>query len=191
MDVHNVRSDTYIGNTLILLMPRKLAKTSGKSGRPSKPRQAAIRRDCLEQYNLYTSAASAARTLDINPHTVEKYYREFEAKELEETNLQFIAKQRAIKKKVIGRLDDIISFLDQQFKDFVAKLEEVDAEDNHDVIKIEMMKTSVLKHMSDILQQKASIEIMPTLDISLDNYIEEKYGKFIKEAASTNSPALR
>ena len=73
----------------------------------------------------------------------------------------------------------------------MAKLEEVDAEDNHDVLKIELMKTSVLKHMSDILQQKASIEIMPTLDISLDNYIEEKYGKFIKEAASTNSPALR
>tara|TARA_R100001244_G_scaffold45950_1_gene41249 strand:+ start:466 stop:888 length:423 start_codon:yes stop_codon:yes gene_type:complete len=140
---------------------------------------------------MYTSAASASRTLFLNPHTVEKYYREFESKELEETNLEFIAKQRAIKKKVIGRLDDIIAFLDQQFKDFMAKLEEVDAEDNHDVLKIELMKTSVLKHMSDILQQKASIEIMPTLDISLDNYIEEKYGKFIKEAASTNSPALR
>ena len=59
------------------------------------------------------------------------------------------------------------------------------------VIKIEMMKTSVLKHMSDILQQKASIEITPTLDISLDNYIEEKYGKFIKKATASNSPALR
>ena len=54
-----------------------------------------------------------------------------------------------------------------------------------------MMKTSVLKHMSDILQQKASIEITPTLDISLDNYIEEKYGKFIKKATTSNSPALR
>ena len=172
-------------------MRRKLAKTRVKSGRPTKARQSVIRKECMEQYNMYTSAASASRTLFLNPHTVEKYYREFESKELEETNLEFIAKQRAIKKKVIGRLDDIISFLAQQFKDFVAKLEEVDAEDNHDVIKIEMMKTSVLKHMSDILHQKASIEIMPTLDISLDNYIEEKYGKFIKEAASTNSPALR
>ena len=73
----------------------------------------------------------------------------------------------------------------------MAKLEEVDAEENYDVIKIEMMKTSVLKHMSDILQQKASIEITPTLDISLDNYIEEKYGQFIKEAASTNGASLR
>ena len=127
----------------------------------------------------------------MNPHTVEKYYREFESKELEETNLQFIANQRATKKKVIGRLDDILAFLDKQFKDFVAKLEEVDAEENYDVIKIEMMKTSVLKHMSDILQQKASIEITPTLDISLDNYIEEKYGQFIKEAASTNGASLR
>jgi hypothetical protein len=172
-------------------MPRKLAKTSGKSGRPSKPRQAAIRRDCLEQYNLYTSAASAARTLDINPHTVEKYYREFEAKELEETNLQFIAKQRAIKKKVIGRLDDIILNLDAQFKTFVAKLAESDADEKYDTQKYELMKTSVMKIMSDILQQKASIEVTPTLDISLDNYIEEKYGKFIKEAASTNSATLR
>ena len=178
-------------------MPMKLAKTSVKpkrsvkSGRPTKARQSAIRRDCMEQYNLYTSAASASRTLDLNPHTVEKYYRGFEALELEETNLEFIANQRATKKKVIGRLDDIIAFLDKQFKDFVAKLEESDAEERYDVIKIEMMKTSVLKHMSDILQQKASIEITPTLDISLDNYIEEKYGKFIKKATTSNSPALR
>ena len=178
-------------------MPMKLAKTSVKpkrsvkSGRPTKARQSAIRRDCMEQYNLYTSAASASRTLDLNPHTVEKYYREFESKELEETNLQFIANQRAVKKKVIGRLDDILAFLEKQYKDFVSKLEEVDAEENHDVIKIEMMKTTVLKHMSDILQQKASIEITPTLDISLDNYIEEKYGKFIKEAITPNSTALR
>ena len=172
-------------------MRRKLAKTRVKSGRPTKARQSVIRKDCMEQYNIYTSAASASRILFLNPHTVEKYYREFEALELEETNLEFIAKQRAIKKKVIGRLDDIIAFLETQFKDFVSKLEESDAEERYDVIRIEMMKTSVLKHMSDILQQKASIEIMPTLDISLDNYIEEKYGKFIKEAASTNSPALR
>ena len=178
-------------------MRRKLAKTSVKpkrsvkSGRPTKARQSAIRRDCMEQYNLYTSAASASRTLDLNPHTVEKYYREFESKELEETNLEFIANQRAVKKKVIGRLDDILIFLDKQFRDFTSKLEESDAEERYDVIKIEMMKTSVLKHMSDILQQKASIEITPTLDISLDNYIEEKYGQFIKEAASANGASLR
>ena len=84
-----------------------------------------------------------------------------------------------------------MTFLDKQFKDFVSKLEEVDAEENYDVIKIEMMKTTVLKYMSDILQQKASIEITPTLDISLDNYIEEKYGKFIKEATASNSSTVR
>ena len=172
-------------------MRRKLAKTRVKSGRPTKARQSVIRKECMEQYNMYTSAASASRTLFLNPHTVEKYYREFESKELEETNLEFIAKQRAIKKKVIGRLDDIILNLDAQFKTCVAKLAESDADEKYDTQKYELMKTSVMKIMSDILQQKASIEVTPTLDISLDNYIEEKYGKFIKEAASTNSATLR
>ena len=40
----------------------------------------------------------------------------------------------------------------------------------------EASNTKDLKTLSDILQQKASIEITPTLDISLEKYINEKYG---------------
>ena len=43
------------------------------------------------------------------------------------------------------------------------------------------MKTTVLKSISDILQQKASIETTPTLDITIDKYIEETYGQHISE----------
>ena len=43
------------------------------------------------------------------------------------------------------------------------------------------MKTTVLKSISDILQQKASIETTPTLDITIDKYIEETYGKHVSE----------
>ena len=54
-------------------------------------------------------------------------------------------------------------------------------EEIYDLTRYEAMKTTVLKSISDILQQKASIETTPTLDITIDKYIEETYGKSVSE----------
>ncbi len=162
-------------------MPKKLPKTGVKGGRPTKAKQVEIRKDCEEEYMKYHSAAYAARVLKLNPKTVEKYFREFQEAELEETNRDFVIKQHSVKNKVIARLDDILDKLDQQYRDIKAKFEESDAEEKYDLTRYEAMKTTVLKSISDILQQKASIETTPTLDITIDKYIEETYGQHISE----------
>ena len=162
-------------------MPNKIAKNSGKRGRPTKAKQVEIRKDCEEEYMKYHSAAYASSILKLNPHTVEKYFREFQEAELEETNRDFVIKQHSVKNKVVARLDDILDKLDQQYRDIKAKFEETDAEEIYDLARYEAMKTTVLKSISDILQQKASIETTPTLDITIDKYIEETYGKSVSE----------
>ena len=161
-------------------MPKKLGKTRAKGGRPTKAKQVEIRKKCEEEYMKYHSAAYAARVLDLNANTVEKYFREFAEAELEETNRDFITKQRSVKYKVIARLDDILDKLDEQYRDIASELKEK-SQDELDKGRYEAMKTSVLKSMSDILQQKASIETTPTLDITIDKYIEETYGQHISE----------
>jgi hypothetical protein len=40
----------------------------------------------------------------------------------------------------------------------------------------EALKTRVLKMISDVLQQKAGIEVTPALDITFEKLLEEKYG---------------
>ena len=161
-------------------MPKKLAKTRGKGGRPSKAKQVEIRKKCEEEYFKYHSAAYAASVLGLNPHTVEKYYREFQEAELEETNRDFVIRQHAVKNKVVARLDGILNHLDEQLRDISGELKDK-SHDELDKGRYEAMKTTVLKSISDILQQKASIETTPTLDITIDKYIEETYGKHISE----------
>ena len=161
-------------------MPNKIAKNSGKRGRPTKAKQVEIRKDCEEEYMKYHSAAYAASVLKLNPHTVEKYFREFQEAELEETNRDFVIKQHSVKNKVVARLDDILDKLDKQYRDIDNELTEK-KQDELDKGRYEAMKTTVLKSISDILQQKASIETTPTLDITIDKYIEETYGQHISE----------
>ena len=138
-------------------MPKKLPKTGAKGGRPSKAKQVEIRKKCEEEYQKYHSAAYASRVLSLNPKTVEKYFRDFQEAELEETNRDFVIKQHAVKNKVIARLDEIIDKLSGQLNDIESVLEDDVSGENHDIARYEAMRTTILKTLSDILQQKASI----------------------------------
>ena len=141
---------------------RKINKTS---------KQEKIRKNCQKEYEKYHSVKHASSTLRCDERTVEKYYKEFEQQEPVETNLGFIQTQRSVKNRVLPRMDYILDKLEDQI-DRISKQQKEDG--TVDMVRYETLKTRILKLMSDVLQQKASIEITPTLDISLENYIKEK-----------------
>ena len=141
---------------------RKTNKTS---------KQEKIRKNCQKEYEKYHSVKHASSTLRCDEGTVEKYYKEFEQQEPVETNLGFIQTQRSVKNRVLPRMDYILDKLEDQI-DRISKQQKEDG--TVDMVRYETLKTRILKLMSDVLQQKASIEITPTLDISLENYIKEK-----------------
>ena len=141
---------------------RKTNKTS---------KQEKIRKNCQKEYEKYHSVKHASSTLRCDERTVEKYYKEFDRQEPIETNLGFIQTQRSVKNRVLPRMDWILDKLEDQI-DRISKQQKEDG--TVDMVRYETLKTRILKLMSDVLQQKASIEITPTLDISLENYIKEK-----------------
>ena len=141
---------------------RKTNKTS---------KQEKIRKNCQKEYEKYHSVKHASSTLRCDERTVEKYYKEFDRQEPIETNLGFIQTQRSVKNRVLPRMDYILDKLEDQI-DRISKQQKEDG--TVDMVRYETLKTRILKLMSDVLQQKASIEITPTLDISLENYIKEK-----------------
>ena len=141
---------------------RKINKTS---------KQEKIRKNCQKEYEKYHSVKHASSTLRCDERTVEKYYKEFEQQEPVETNLGFIQTQRSVKNRELPRMDYILDKLEDQI-DRISKQQKEDG--TVDMVRYETLKTRILKLMSDVLQQKASIEITPTLDISLENYIKEK-----------------
>ena len=162
-------------------MPTKIDNNRQKRGRPTKSKQSANRKKCLEAYEKYYSAGGAANLLDLNRHTVEKYFKEFQETEVEETNYDFILRQRSAKNRVLTKLDGILEELYGQLADIKTVIVDDKHGENHDIGKYEYMRTQILSKLSDILQQKASVEITPTLDITIDSYLEERYGQFIKK----------
>jgi len=162
-------------------MPAKIDINRQKRGRPTKAKQSKNRKNCQEAYENYYSAGGAANLLDLNRHTVEKYFREFQEAEIEETNYDFILRQRSAKNRVLTKLDGILEELYGQLADIKTVIVDDKHGENHDIGKYEYMRTQILSKLSDILQQKASVEITPTLDITIDKYLEERYGQLIKK----------
>ena len=165
-------------------MPTKIDNNRQKRGRPTKKKQNDIKEQCMKEYEKYHTSGYASQVLGINRHTVEKYYREFQELEVEDTNEEFVLRQRSAKNRVLTRLDGIITKLDRQLQDIEAILEDDVNGETHDVARYEAMRTTVLKSLSDILQQKASIEITPTMDITIERYIEDKYGQRVSETVT-------
>ena len=133
------------------------------------------------EYEKYHTAGHTARILDLNRHTVEKYFRGFQEEEIEETNYDFILRQRSAKNRILARLDECIDKLDGQLRDIETVLVDDKHGEHHDIGRYEHMRTNTIVKLSDILQQKASIEITPTLDITIDKYLEERYGQLIQK----------
>ena len=141
---------------------RKTNKTS---------KQKKIRKDYQTEYEKYRLIKHASIVLRRYKRMAEKYYKKFERQESIETDLDFIQIQRSIRHKILFRMDCILAQLEEQL-DRISK--QLKKGNSMYMIRYEALVTRILKLMSDTLQQKASIEITPTLDISLENYIKEK-----------------
>jgi hypothetical protein len=153
-------------------MPDKVEKTRLK-GRPSKPKQTKIEKDCLEHYENYESAGYAAQLLGLNRHTVEKYFQNFAAKEIEITNEMFIQRQRATKARVLIKLDGLIAKLKAQ----IDRVELSDTDYSTEGVNQERLLQKSITDMNQLIQDKAAIEMTPTLDIHIEAELDKKYGQ--------------
>ena len=142
--------------------------------RTDKTQDKQIRKNCRREYEMYHSANYASRMLGYNERTVEKYYKEFYRQEPEETNLGFVQRQRSVKNRVLSRMDWILDEYEKQLDRISKQLRKDD--DAVNKLGYEALKTRVLKMISDVLQQKAGIEVTPALDITFEKLLEEKYG---------------
>ena len=113
-------------------MPTKIDINRQKRGRPTKAKQSKNRKNCQEAYENYYSAGHTANILDLNRHTVEKYFKEFQEAEIEETNYDFILRQRSAKNRVLTKLDGILEELYGQLADIKTVIVDDKHGENHD-----------------------------------------------------------
>lgn len=155
-------------------MTDKPNKTKHKGGRPSAPKQTLNEKKSLEYYEDFKSAGYAAKKLGLNRQTVEKYYQKFRAMEIEETNTEFIQRQRAAKAHTIEKLDEIAEKMESQINRVTLE----DTDYTTEGVNQERLLQKSLSDAASLYQQKADMEMTPTLDIHIDAEIEKKYGEY-------------
>ena len=129
------------------------------------------------EYEKYRSIKHTSIVLRRYKRMAEKYYKKFERQESIETDLDFIRIQRSIRHKILFKMDCILAQLEEQL-DRISK--QLKKGNSMYMIRYEVLKTRILKLMSDTLQQKARIEMTTTLNTPLGNYVEKKYGKRLR-----------
>lgn len=134
-------------------------------------------------YEDYKSAGYAAEQLGLNRHTVEKYYQKFRSKEIEESNAEFIKRQHVTKIMVVTKMDKMIAESQAQIDRFKSLLTEADA--SPEGINFERLLQKSITDMTALEQQKAELEMTPTLDLHIAAEIEKKYAKFNEEDSIT------
>lgn len=154
-------------------MTDKLKNTKQKGGRPSKPKQTKNELDCLTYYEDYKSSGYTAKLLGLNRQTVEKYFQKFAAKEIEVTNEMFIQRQRATKIRVIAKIDDLITRSQAQ----IDRVTLSDTDYSTEGVNQERLLQKSITDMNQLLQDKAAIEMTPTLDIHIEAELDKKYGQ--------------
>lgn len=147
----------------------------GKSGRPTKDKEISNRKRCMEYYENYQSAGFAAQQLGLNRNTVDKYYQEFSTKEIAETNKSFIERQRMVKNRVLTKIDIFIDKANKQIERFENLLGQ-EGELSPDGVNFERLLQKSITDVNNLYQQKASLEMTPTLDIHIEAELEKKYG---------------
>ena len=168
-------------------MSKQLGKTKqNKGGRPTKKGQEQIRKDCLEHYEAYHSAAYTAQITKYNRNTINSYFKEFNEMWLTETNADFIMKQKNAKDKALGVLDTRIADYEaqlQQTKDEIThlRLDENDAVDISDWTRLQFLRLQINQQIVKTTDQKATLEITPTIDISLETMREEEIESTVHE----------
>lgn len=139
---------------------------------------------CYEYYKDFKSIMFTADKTGYDPKTVRGYYKEFGRLTLEQDKEKFIEAQKITKDKVIYKLETMIERGEKQLKrlEQMNGITEEEEEsglfqsdlDEGSVIKIESLINKVQGDLINWNQQKAVIEDSPTLDIKIDDLVEDR-----------------
>lgn len=153
-----------------------------KRGRPEVTEQTKLYKALQTRFERGESIAYAAREEKVNIKTVQNYYREFREKMVEQTDQDFINRQKIAKEFALAGLDEDLQKLRTQFDELVQL-----CEDDPENSAWQSIRLQVTAKMAELKQQKADLEMSPTLDVSLEQMVEERLND--EEHSSTASQA--
>jgi hypothetical protein len=140
-----------------------------KRGHPTNKERADTRKTLFEYWSKNRSALFTAEDSGINVKTVNAYFKEFASTITEEMNQDFIEKQKAVKAQAVKAMDALIIESETQLSEIKEK-----CEDDPENTGWENIRASIIKDQMAFINEKANLEISPTLDVDLDSILEKK-----------------
>lgn len=147
--------------------------------RPKRQDGVKIRKELLGYFERGCNVLYTSQQSKHNRKTVTQHFKEFGEIFVEEVDNDFITKQKVVKETCIAQLQGYIDKIDSEIKSL-----EIEAKmDREDSKTYRAQMHYLLVQVCNLIQQKADIEMTPTIDVSLEQMIEER----IHEAEPTRT----
>jgi len=141
-----------------------------KHGRPTKNDQQKIKQIILEYYEKDISGAVASRDSGINPKTISKYYKIWDAQKVGKDEKDFLLRVKNTKEKSIQSLEEDIISLTLEI-DKIKFLTEKSLQNGNitEYEKLVKLRLKTMNHRTKIISAKMNLVGTPTADILINN----------------------
>lgn len=140
-----------------------------KRGHPTKKDQVDLRKTLFEFWSKNRSVAYTAEQTKTNIKTVTAYFKEFAESITEDMNEDFIKRQKAVKQQALKAMDEMMVESETQLEEIKEK-----CADDPENTSWESIRASIIRDRMAFINEKANLEISPTLDVDLEELVEER-----------------
>ena len=168
---------------------KNLVKSRTKlRGRPTVTQKLKLRDDILDAFKEGLSAYYTAHKLDINVNTVYAYFKEFSEIYLEQANDEFVQRQRRAKEVCLAGLDKDLADIEIEIEELATIISK---EKDIDEVACRKMKHDLIWKRSQLRQQKNAIDTTPTIDVSLEQMVKDRYAEEEEHDTATSNSNIR
>ncbi|KAF6247183.1 hypothetical protein C6990_05780 [Nitrosopumilus sp. b3] len=141
-----------------------------KRGRPTKNDEEKIKQRILEYYEKDISATVAAKELGVNPKTIYKHYKNWDAQKLGIDEKDFLSRIKNTKERSIQSLEEDIISLSKEI-DRIEFLMEKSLQNGNilEYEKLAKLKLKTMNQRTKTISAKINLVGAPTADILINN----------------------
>lgn len=137
------------------------------AGRPKKTEQPKMKDEIMKCFLNGDTILGAAEKTGHGKNTINTYYKEFSNDLIEKIDIDFVRRQKTSKEIALLRLNKVIDEIMEHFG--ILKEKAADEVDNDSW---DRNKLAAMALVGTLIQQRADIEMSPTIDVDIDRMVE-------------------
>jgi hypothetical protein len=155
-----------------------------KRGRPTKIQQVDIQRKLRTCFERDMPASIASEETGFEIKTVHKYFDEWTEQIIESESMDFFERQKKKHRRIILSFEYDIKEAYKFFDEINLEIENAQKEGKPVPRHLFSLKLDLMRFISNLKERKGAISMLPSLESSLNEKIEELIAKHVKDRES-------